>query len=169
MASPQALRHPRRNGGGEPPSPTEFSAATASNSPSGRTGSHWSAAPERQPLSTISAACGSRPRRSLANHAIRSIRRLSPGWRPRSMVIESTPVPGRPPMTVNILTGFLGSGKTSLLKRLLQQPQLSDVAVIINEFGEVGIDHLLVEEIDEEIVLLKSGCVCCTIRSDLKN
>lgn len=75
----------------------------------------------------------------------------------------------RTPLTVNILTGFLGSGKTSLLKRLLAQPQMNDAAVIINEFGEVGIDHLLVEEIDEDIVLLKSGCVCCTIRSDLKD
>lgn len=72
-------------------------------------------------------------------------------------------------ITVNILTGFLGSGKTSLLKRLLGQPDLSDVAVIINEFGEVGIDHLLVEEIDDEVVLLKSGCICCTIRIDLKD
>jgi G3E family GTPase len=88
------------------------------------------------------------------------------------MTIESKagePASERTPLTVNILTGFLGSGKTSLLKRLLAQPQMSDVAVIINEFGEVGIDHLLVEEIDEEVVLLKSGCVCCTIRSDLKD
>jgi G3E family GTPase len=77
--------------------------------------------------------------------------------------------PGRALLTVNIITGFLGSGKTSLLKRLLQEPQMNDVAVIINEFGEVGIDHLLVEEIDEEVVLLKSGCICCTIRSDLKS
>jgi G3E family GTPase len=88
------------------------------------------------------------------------------------MAIESPtviPATERTPLTVNILTGFLGSGKTSVLKRLLEQPQMKDVAVIINEFGEVGIDHLLVEEIDEEIVLLKSGCVCCTIRSDLKD
>jgi G3E family GTPase len=88
------------------------------------------------------------------------------------MAIESIAVgtaTERTPLTVNVLTGFLGSGKTSLLKRLLEQPQMNDVAVIINEFGEVGIDHLLVEEIDEEIVLLKSGCVCCTIRSDLKD
>ncbi|WP_445504266.1 CobW family GTP-binding protein [Microvirga sp. G4-2] len=72
-------------------------------------------------------------------------------------------------VTVNILTGFLGSGKTSLLRRLLEQPDLKDAAVIINEFGEVGIDHLLVEEIDDEVVLLKSGCICCTIRVDLKD
>ncbi|UEM07659.1 GTP-binding protein (plasmid) [Skermanella rosea] len=73
-----------------------------------------------------------------------------------------------PPVTVNILTGFLGSGKTSLLKRLLARPELRDSAVLINEFGEVGIDHFLVEEIDDDVVLLKSGCICCTIRGDLK-
>ncbi|WP_246148272.1 CobW family GTP-binding protein [Skermanella pratensis] len=73
-----------------------------------------------------------------------------------------------PPVTVNILTGFLGSGKTSLLKRLLAQPDLKDSAVLINEFGEIGIDHFLIEEVDEDVVLLKSGCICCTIRGDLK-
>jgi G3E family GTPase len=72
------------------------------------------------------------------------------------------------PVTANLLTGFLGAGKTSLLKRLLRQPELSETAVLINEFGEVGLDHLLVEEVDEDLVLLKSGCVCCTIRGDLK-
>lgn len=77
--------------------------------------------------------------------------------------------PVRRPITVNLLTGFLGSGKTSLLKRLLKAPDLEDTAVLINEFGEVGLDHLLVEEVDEEVVLLKSGCVCCTIRGDLRD
>ncbi|MEX0852461.1 MAG: GTP-binding protein [Bauldia sp.] len=72
------------------------------------------------------------------------------------------------PVTGNVLTGFLGAGKTSLLKRLLRQPDLADTAVLINEFGEVGLDHLLVEEVDEDVVLLTSGCVCCTIRGDLK-
>jgi G3E family GTPase len=73
------------------------------------------------------------------------------------------------PVTVNLLTGFLGAGKTSLLRRLLRAPDLADTAVLINEFGEVGIDHLLVEAaIGEEVVLLESGCVCCTIRGDLK-
>jgi G3E family GTPase len=72
-------------------------------------------------------------------------------------------------ITTNLLTGFLGSGKTSLLKRLLAQPGLADTAVLINEFGEVGIDHLLIEEVDDEVVLLQSGCVCCTIRGDLKD
>lgn len=72
------------------------------------------------------------------------------------------------PIPVTMLTGFLGSGKTSLLKRLLHKPELSDTAVIINEFGEVGLDHLLVESADDDMVLLKSGCICCTIRGDLK-
>jgi G3E family GTPase len=73
------------------------------------------------------------------------------------------------PVTTNILTGFLGAGKTSLLKRLLTKPDLADTAVLINEFGEVGIDHLLIQEVvDEDVVLLQSGCVCCTIRGDLK-
>jgi G3E family GTPase len=73
------------------------------------------------------------------------------------------------PVTANLLTGFLGAGKTSLLKRLLGLPDLADTAVLINEFGEVGLDHLLIEEVDEDVVLLKSGCVCCTIRGDLKD
>ena len=72
-------------------------------------------------------------------------------------------------VTAHLLTGFLGSGKTSLLKRLLAEPDLRGTAVLINEFGEVGLDHLLVEEVDEEIVLLKSGCVCCSIRGDLRD
>ena len=67
-----------------------------------------------------------------------------------------------------MLTGFLGSGKTTLLNRLLKHPALGDAAVLINEFGEVGIDHQLVETVDESTVLLASGCLCCTIRDDLK-
>jgi G3E family GTPase len=68
---------------------------------------------------------------------------------------------------VNVVTGFLGSGKTTLLNRLLRAPQLAGTAVLVNEFGEVGLDHLLLERIDAETVLLQSGCVCCTIRGDL--
>ena len=68
---------------------------------------------------------------------------------------------------VNLLTGFLGSGKTTLLGRLLADPALSGTAVLINEFGEVGLDHHLIERIDETVVLLRSGCLCCTIRGDL--
>ena len=68
---------------------------------------------------------------------------------------------------VTILTGFLGSGKTTLLNHLLQQPALSNSAVIINEFGEVGMDHLLVATPAENMVLLDTGCLCCTVRGDL--
>ncbi|MBV9566348.1 MAG: GTP-binding protein [Bradyrhizobium sp.] len=68
---------------------------------------------------------------------------------------------------VTLLTGFLGSGKTTLLRRLLADPALADTAVIINEFGEVALDHLLVERLDEDTVLLGSGCVCCTVRGEL--
>ncbi|MHB0952033.1 MAG: CobW family GTP-binding protein [Allorhizobium sp.] len=68
---------------------------------------------------------------------------------------------------VNLLTGFLGSGKTSLLRRMLEDPALADTAVLINEFGETGLDHQLVERIDENMVLLQSGCLCCTVRGEL--
>ena len=68
---------------------------------------------------------------------------------------------------VTVLTGFLGSGKTTLLARLLKNPHLADTAVIINEFGEVGLDHLLVAKGDENMVLLDSGCLCCTISNSL--
>ena len=68
---------------------------------------------------------------------------------------------------VNVITGFLGSGKTTLLNRLLRSPQLANTAVLVNEFGEVGLDHLLLEAVDAETVILQSGCVCCTIRGDL--
>ncbi len=68
---------------------------------------------------------------------------------------------------VNVLTGFLGSGKTTLLQRLLDSPDMANTAVLINEFGEVGLDHLLLQRLDEDVVILQSGCVCCTIRGDL--
>jgi G3E family GTPase len=68
---------------------------------------------------------------------------------------------------VGVLTGFLGSGKTTLLGRLLKSPDFGRTAVIINEFGEVGLDHDLIEASDESFVELQTGCLCCTIRGDL--
>jgi len=70
-------------------------------------------------------------------------------------------------IAVSIVTGFLGAGKSTLLNRILKDPEISDVAVIINEFGEVGIDHLLVETSDDSIIELSDGCLCCTVRGEL--
>ena len=72
-------------------------------------------------------------------------------------------------LPVSIITGFLGSGKTTLLNRLLQDPAMAGAAVIINEFGEIGLDHLLIATPNENTVLLASGCICCTVRGDLVN
>ena len=71
-------------------------------------------------------------------------------------------------LPVSLITGFLGSGKTTLLNRLLRHDAMRDSAVIINEYGEIGLDHLLVERVEGEVAVLASGCVCCTIRSDLE-
>jgi G3E family GTPase len=83
-----------------------------------------------------------------------------PGARPR--------VPP-PPIPLTVLTGFLGAGKTSLLNRLLKDKALAKAAVIINEFGEIGLDHLLVEHVEDGVMLLSTGCLCCTVRGDLVN
>jgi G3E family GTPase len=70
---------------------------------------------------------------------------------------------------VTVLTGFLGSGKTTLLNHVLKHPDMAATAVIVNEFGEIGLDHLLVESATEDVVLMSSGCLCCTVRGDIAN
>jgi G3E family GTPase len=70
---------------------------------------------------------------------------------------------------VNIVTGFLGSGKTTLLQRLLRDPSQKDTAVLVNEFGEVGLDHLLLQSVTENALVMENGCVCCAIRGDLQD
>jgi G3E family GTPase len=71
-------------------------------------------------------------------------------------------------MPVALITGFLGSGKTTLLNKVLQDPRMARSLVLVNEFGEVGLDHLFVQSVDGDMVLLQSGCVCCTIKGDLE-
>jgi G3E family GTPase len=69
---------------------------------------------------------------------------------------------------INIVTGFLGSGKTTLLSRLLADPELAETAVLVNEFGEVGLDHRLLRHVAESTLLLDNGCLCCAVRGDLQ-
>ncbi|HVZ07120.1 CobW family GTP-binding protein [Rhodopila sp.] len=71
------------------------------------------------------------------------------------------------PISVSIVTGFLGSGKTTLISRLLRDPALAGTAVIVNEFGEIGLDHDLIASSDESLLALTTGCLCCAVQTDL--
>lgn len=73
------------------------------------------------------------------------------------------------PLPLSVFTGFLGAGKTTLLNRLLKDPALSNTAVLVNEVGDIGIDHNLYEIVEEGVILLSSGCLCCAVRGDLVN
>jgi G3E family GTPase len=84
-----------------------------------------------------------------------------------SSLLDSADVPTSERIPVTVLTGFLGSGKTTLLNRLLRQPDMHGTAVIVNEFGEVGIDHDLIAQTTDDTVLLANGCMCCAVRGDL--
>src|SRR5256885_13982995 len=81
------------------------------------------------------------------------------------MKSSDRPAPSRLP--INLLTGFLGSGKTLLLNAMLKAPGFANTAVIVNEFGEIGLDHLLVQSATDNVVLLEAGCLCCTIADSL--
>ena len=72
-------------------------------------------------------------------------------------------------LPVSVITGFLGSGKTTLINHLVNHPAMGEAAVIVNEFGEIGLDHTLIERSDEHTILLGTGCLCCTVRGDLVN
>ena len=76
------------------------------------------------------------------------------------------PLGGKIPVTV--ITGFLGSGKTTLISNLVKHPSMNRVAVVINEMGEIGIDHDLVSLSSENMTLLANGCICCSVRTDMQ-
>lgn len=80
-----------------------------------------------------------------------------------------TPAQRPASLPLQIITGFLGAGKTTLLNQLLKSPELSGAIVIVNEFGDVGLDHLMIEAADDGMILMASGCLCCTFRGDLVN
>src|ERR1700761_4159934 len=83
------------------------------------------------------------------------------------MSVESAPTESRRRIPVTLVTGFLGSGKTTFINAALRSPELSKTVVVVNEFGEVGLDHQLFASSSDSVVVLENGCLCCTVRSDL--
>ena len=83
------------------------------------------------------------------------------------MSVESPPYEAKSRIPVTLVTGFLGSGKTTLINTALRSPELAKTVVIVNEFGEVGLDHQLFASSSDSVVVLENGCLCCTVRSDL--
>src|SRR5271154_3959245 len=83
------------------------------------------------------------------------------------MSAEGSPVETKSRIPVTLVTGFLGSGKTTLINAALRAPELAKTVVVVNEFGEVGLDHLLFARSSDSVVVLENGCLCCTVRSDL--
>jgi G3E family GTPase len=86
---------------------------------------------------------------------------------PGDLRLPSTPTTSSQKIPVTVLTGYLGAGKTTLLNRILSEPHGKRYAVIVNEFGEIGIDNELVIGADEEVFEMNNGCICCTVRGDL--
>src|SRR5882757_2320282 len=83
------------------------------------------------------------------------------------MPIETSPAVTKSRIPVTLVTGFLGSGKTTLINAALRSPELAKTVVVVNEFGEVGLDHKLFARSSDSVVVLENGCLCCTVRSDL--
>src|SRR4051812_46214823 len=102
-----------------------------------------------------------------ASTAPQAMAALSRPRRRRSRPRRCTATPMAETTPVTVVTGFLGAGKTTLLNHLLRRPELARTAVLINEFGDIGLDHRLVEKLDDSTVLLNTGCLCCTVRGDL--
>ena len=83
------------------------------------------------------------------------------------MSVESPPARTKSRIPVTLVTGFLGCGKTTLINAALRSPELAKTVVVVNEFGEVGLDHQLFASSSDSVVVLENGCLCCTVRSDL--
>src|SRR5690242_10507343 len=83
------------------------------------------------------------------------------------MTVEPPQPEARSRIPVTLVTGFLGSGKTTLINAALRAPELSKTVVVVNEFGEVGLDHQLYASSNDAVIVLENGCLCCTVRSDL--